>query len=254
MDTSTRLHCSPCARSTSRRQSEPQDTCIGVASCEPANLVPGATVASSAALRVMHRIPGRIRLRIKGIEWTPQTVEQLMDRLALVQGVTSSRFTVHCASLTVVHIAAQETVLAEVRLILLQIDVLPELPARAPAMVLSPVTTQESTQERAASRRLVACAAVGLVIALMPNPVNPAMIALRLFVCAVSMAVERRALTMTEPPPIARWLGMLAFLASLARADNLARTLLSELLGQIVRQPREAAYKARAKTLTACSA
>lgn len=236
MDTPTRLHRSPAALSTSRCRPEPQGTRIGIASCRPASLVPGAKVTPPAVLRVMHRIPGRVRVRIEGIEWTPHRVEQLMGKVALLHGVRSSRFTVHCASLTVVHVAAQESVLAEVRLILLQINVAPDLPARTPAAVLDPA----SMQARVASRRLVACAVVGLAIALMPNPGAPALIVLRLCVCAASMAVERHALTVTEPPLIARWLGMLAFLVSLARADNMARAFVSEVLGQIMKRPREA--------------
>lgn len=188
----------------------------------------------------MHRLPGRVRLRIEGIEWTPQRVEQLMSRVARVQGVTASRFAVHCASLTVVHSAAQETVLADVRLILLQIKVPPSVPVAIPAAAFYPA----SMPARTASRRLVACAVIGLVIAWMPNPVAPAMIVLRLFVCAVSMAVERHALSVTDMPPIARWLGVLAFLASLARADNVARALVAAVLGQLASRSGEIARKA----------
>jgi len=180
-------------------------------------------------------------LRIDGIEWTPQRVEQLVGRVALVQGVTSSRFAIHCASLTVVHIAAQETVLAEVRLILLQIKVSPDEPVQISVAAFYPA----NTQARAASRRLIACAAIGLVIALMPGPVAPAMILLRLFVCAVTMAIERHALTVTEMPPAARWLGAVAFLVSLARADNITRALGAAALGQAMSRPGGISFKAR---------
>jgi len=186
-------------------------------------------------LRVRHRLPGRIRLRIEGIEWTPQLAERLVGRVARMQGVTASRFSIHCASLTLVHVSAQETVLAEVRQILRQLKVAAhEVPVQLPAAMPHPARRQA----RAASRRLVACAVIGLVLALMPDPVTPAMILLRLVVGVVSAAVERQALTVTEMPPVARLLGRLALLVSVARADQLARTLAEAVLGQLWSSPR----------------
>ena len=237
MDTPTRPCRSPSIPSVSRCRPDLPGACADVASSSAATPVPAADPASLPVLRVMHRLPGRIRLRIEGIEWTPQRAEQLVGRVALVPGVASSRFAIHCASLTVVHVVAHEAVMAEVRQILLQIKVsASDVPVRPPATR----SYLASTRARAAARRLVVCAVIGLVIALMPDPVAPAMILLRMVLSLVCMAVERQALAVTERPPVARLLGMLAFLASVARADHVARALAEAVLGVVLGRPCKA--------------
>lgn len=133
-------------------------------------------------------------------------------------------------SLTVHHNVQPQAVIGCVGRALAEPD-LPALP-RVDALPVSrtAVLVQGESRRRCASRRLLVCAVAGLAIALLPDPLAPAMIALRLLACAITSAVQHHEEAFVEPCRLTRLLNTVAELVGLHRAENLIRALLKRCL------------------------
>lgn len=177
---------------------------------------------------MVHQLPQRIRLRPCAGRWTARQRDRLAAALRDVQGIEGFRVSEH--SLTVHHSMQPESVIGCVRRALME----PCLPAPTHVEVVPVLRTEVALhvddRHRHASRRLLVCAVAGLAIALLPEPVAPAMIALRLLACAAMSAVQHHDEALIVPCRLTRLLNTIADLIGLRRAENLIRALLKQFL------------------------
>lgn len=189
-------------------------------------------VSHVRSLRVVHQIRQRVRLQPHTGRWTPQQRERVTAALRRTSGVHTFRISHH--SLTVHHSAPLHAVIDCVQHAMAEPQVphtAPLIARTAPVRLLQPAVPAPpesaaiKSPRRRAAKRLLACAAVSLAIALLPQPVAPAMIILRLLACAVTAGVRHHAETLAEPCALTRLLDALASVVGLARAENLVRAL-----------------------------
>lgn len=180
-------------------------------------------------LRVVHQIPHRVRLRPRSGRWTPHQRDRVAMALQRTAGVQSFRISEH--SLTVHHSAPLHAV----------IDAVQGAVARVAATRPRKASPQDQRQ-RGAARRLLACAVVSLAVALLPEPVAPAMILLRLLACGITAAVRYQAEAEAQAQRYAftRLLDALAFVAGPARAENIVRALWKHCAAAVLRRWAEA--------------
>jgi len=170
-------------------------------------------------LRVVHQVPQRVRLRPHVGRWTHEQCERLAAALRRTAGVQSFRLSASGHSLTVHHSAPLQAVLGS-----LQTAASAE-PAATPAPT-GATRSKPSRKHRSAARRILLCAVVSLAIALLPEPLAPAMVVLRLLACVVTAAVRYHAEQHAQPCALTRVLDAVAFLIGLARAEKIVRALL----------------------------
>jgi len=189
-------------------------------------------------LRVVHQIPRRVRLRPHTGRWTPHQKDRVAAALRRTSGVHSFRISEH--SLTVNHSAPLHAVLDSVRVAIME----PCAPHSADtATKPSTATTsvrKTAGRQRSAARRLLACAVVSLAVALLPQPVAPAMIVLRLLACGIAAAVRYQAEMHASPCALTRLLDVLATWVGLARAENILRALLKHCAETVLKRWAEA--------------
>jgi hypothetical protein len=200
---------------------------------EHSRMQPPAALHSTSLAhpRVVHQIAHRVRLRPHAGRWTSRQKERVAAVLRHADGVQSFRISDH--SLTVHHSAPLNAV----------IDSVQRAVAEPRALHAPAVTTWRAGAapgQRGAARRLLACAVVSLAIALLPQPVAPAMILLRLLACGIAAAVRCQAAMHAKPCALTRFLDALACLAGFARADNLLRELLKHCAEAVLKPWAEA--------------
>jgi hypothetical protein len=204
---------------------------------------PPVALSHAHPLRVVHQIPQRVRLRPHTGRWTPHQRERVTVALRRTSGVQSYRISHH--SLTVHHSAPLHAVIDCVQHAIAEPQVPhadPLIARTAPAQLRQPAVLAPRqpaairSPRRRAAGRLLACAAVSLAIALLPQPVAPAMIILRLLACAITAGVRYHAETLAEPCTLTRLLDALASVVGLARADNLFRALFKHCVEAVLKR------------------
>jgi hypothetical protein len=198
-------------------------------------------------LRVVHQVPQRVRLRPHVGRWSHEQCDRLAAALRRTAGVQGYRLSAAGQSLTVEHSAPVHVVLAALESAI----------ARPPSPRTQPARARDAGagRRRSAARRLLLCAVVSLAIALLPEPVAPAMIVLRLLACGITAAVRYHAEQQAQAGGFTRVLEALAGLVGVVRAGSIVRALLQHCVASVLQRWAEKhlreALAARRTTLAA---
>jgi hypothetical protein len=203
--------------------------------CRHALRMAEQSLTHTPLLRVVHQIHQRVRLRPHTRRWTREQRERVAAALRHTPGVHSFRISSGGHSVTIHHSAPVRTLIGSVQVAVARADIETAAPApRAEPQV------RPAKRKRNAARRLLLCAVVSLAIALLPQPVAPAMIVLRLLACGVAAAVRYQAEAHAEPCALTRLLDALASLVGLARAEHLVRAILRHCVEAVLKRWAEA--------------
>jgi hypothetical protein len=172
---------------------------------------------------VVHELPNRVRVRLDA-RCCDISTASLMAALRASALVVSFRLARDCNSITVTHVATPHAILRLIKAGLERRTVVWDERVAAVASV------RENERRRLEERRLVLCSAVGLALAVLPTPVKPGLLALRLALSITVAIVQRRAERFASAPLAARAMDMLTSLVSLWRAEHWLRELLISLL------------------------
>lgn len=174
-------------------------------------------------VRVVHQIPHRVRVRPWTGRWDGAQRASLARALAGHPGVYGFRLAAGGQSLTVHHTAQLQAVIDTVHAAVQE---------HAPAAGTHPQPPAPAAGKRWARRRLLACAVVTLAIALLPEPIVPAMIVLRLLAAAIAAVVRYQAEAHADPCRLTRLLDGIACAIGIARAENVLRALVKHAIQQ----------------------
>lgn len=178
-------------------------------------------------VRIVHRLPHRVRLRPQAGCWTPAQAVRVAAALRRADGIQSFRVARH--SLVIHHSAPLQAVLDSVRLAMTgSLDRERHVPRPAAREAAPARLDATAARQRAARRRMLLCAAATLALALLPEPAAPAPILLRLVAIALTAAARRHAQRQAPPDLLTRVLDALAAFAGIVRAERLAMALLKQ--------------------------
>lgn len=170
----------------------------------------------------MHELPHRVRVRLSTqLADVPPSLVAALRRSRLV---VSFRISWDCRSVVVEHVASTAAIVR-----LLQAGVCPDAasPADEP-VTLAPA--REAEHRRHAERQQFWCSAIGLALVFVPGPPKPALVLARMALGIALDLVQKRAERFAPRPPAAKCLDLLAWGASILRAEHRLHELISSLL------------------------